>query len=639
MTLRTRDLLDEFNQDTLIRLMRERGLPPTRANEDRRKALAHSFRGDLVALLELVTKQELVDFFARSTFYADGREDFHLPNPTKFRLDELRDFVVKLADDGGAIPAAFKPLEASGAGADSPPEHERTDEEVGDEPAEAVDVSTALDALLPSWLSPLDNPSGSRDPLGLQAIAARYADRLLPGLSVFTSRARYYAFLCWAIDRAQADPNEAMHVERYQRLERLLVLCETLYHAENEERCRYIGWRRGAAFVRESDGARDFELPTRILKNPTSSGALRLYRASIENLELVTSDELAGGLGIRLTSKGEQLARAYGRKLEPFDNWIEWALAGGVGQKKRRDKLVELGSVMCLSSIAAGEQSIVAQALFGRSERDASESAAQRRGTLSVLRAHELVPRSAPLDEIAPDDGMTEAESDATAGANETRGNWAILRAALEMNDVPELRLLQQAAAYEILTVALSQIFASIVTPVLTEGRMAKAAWLASVVDGASDGFASLPAAQRRVPKSLIDQTEELLGGIDDWRSGARRGVDALISFLRSARLVELVADAPAESSFVGTILELRRSLETTAAAALLATVVDEMMRQHRDESLRKGKGYWVALEAQDFVRGDRRVLRPLVHSMRLVQLQSLVADLGNKAEEVFDEA
>ena len=50
----------------------------------------------------------------------------------------------------------------------------------------------------------LADPSRKRavDPLGMGAQADQLADLLLPQLSVATTRARYFSFLCWAVRKS-----------------------------------------------------------------------------------------------------------------------------------------------------------------------------------------------------------------------------------------------------------------------------------------------------------------------------------------------------------------------------------------------------------------------------------------------------
>src|SRR5687768_720186 len=75
----------------------------------------------------------------------------------------------------------------------------------------------------------LADPARERavDALGTSAQADRLSEALLPGLSVLTVRARYFTFLCWAIERTQgaATPGRAVH-----RLEAELAIAEARRH-------------------------------------------------------------------------------------------------------------------------------------------------------------------------------------------------------------------------------------------------------------------------------------------------------------------------------------------------------------------------------------------------------------------------
>src|SRR4051794_16430323 len=100
-----------------------------------------------------------------------------------------------------------------------------------DDPAEG--------ALLPQWLEPFVLPSGSRDPLGLQAPAERLVNDVLPGLTVFTFRAGYYGFLTWAIRSVNGLARDAVprtsSREVLNRFERALALCEFVYHGMDDD--------------------------------------------------------------------------------------------------------------------------------------------------------------------------------------------------------------------------------------------------------------------------------------------------------------------------------------------------------------------------------------------------------------------
>lgn len=91
--------------------MRERGLAPTRENDERRKALAHSYHGDVEALILDLTRQELVEIFKGCTFEVRGVES-RVSNPAKYRHDELQAFAIRaFAGRRVRIPADFVAVE------------------------------------------------------------------------------------------------------------------------------------------------------------------------------------------------------------------------------------------------------------------------------------------------------------------------------------------------------------------------------------------------------------------------------------------------------------------------------------------------------------------------------------------------
>jgi hypothetical protein len=237
----------------------------------------------------------------------------------------------------------------------------------------------------PSWLVRLDAPPSSRDPLGLQAHAMAQADEILPGLNVFTSRARYYSFLCWSLAVAQHGAPPRAHLDRAHRLERLLVLCEAVRHEDDPYACSYVGRRRGRRFVNERRRAGFWELPTRVLKNQTSNGALRLYRTSLADLGLIEEDDLEDGLGLHLTQRGQRLADQYAKTVD--GGLVGWALDPMTEQRKRRDTLLDAACGMCLSGrIGAYERRQIVQALVGL-----EGHGVDRRETVATLFEHDLL--------------------------------------------------------------------------------------------------------------------------------------------------------------------------------------------------------------------------------------------------------
>lgn len=105
--------------------------------------------------------------------------------------------------------------------------------------------------LLPSWVESDPLRGRATDSLGLQSSADRIADVLLPGLSVQTTRARYYSLLVWARRACGKHPDEA----RIHRLEVALAVREAMLHpkelsdSETEWRCRFVGSRTSGVLI------------------------------------------------------------------------------------------------------------------------------------------------------------------------------------------------------------------------------------------------------------------------------------------------------------------------------------------------------------------------------------------------------
>ncbi len=185
----------------------------------------------------------------------------------------------------------------------------------------SVVASTAGDqvlaSLLPQWLEPFTLPSGSRDPLGLQAPAERLVNEVLPGLTVFTFRAGYYGFLPWAIRcvnelPASGVPNKHSRRDLLNALERALVLCEFIVHG-SDDTCPVIGQRSKRRVLEGAENDR-FRVPDTILKNQNSAGAFRLFSTSLVSMGLVEeADELGvdGLVPFRLTPLGESVANVF----------------------------------------------------------------------------------------------------------------------------------------------------------------------------------------------------------------------------------------------------------------------------------------------------------------------------------------
>lgn len=128
-----RQLLECLGRESLVRLMRERGLSATRTNEARRERLARSYRGDVEALIQDLNRDELVSIFRRATFTLKDEELF-LPSPGKYRLDELRAFALRaFAGRRVRIPGDFRPVVGEDGEEDDSEAENYEDEDYEDE--------------------------------------------------------------------------------------------------------------------------------------------------------------------------------------------------------------------------------------------------------------------------------------------------------------------------------------------------------------------------------------------------------------------------------------------------------------------------------------------------------------------------
>ena len=161
----------------------------------------------------------------------------------------------------------------------------------------------SLHRTLPAWVEADPLRSRAVDALGLQATSDRIANEILPGLSVATTRARYYALLAWARRVCGAHPDE----DRIHRLEVALAVREAKLHSDNSrngaERCRFVG-------INSNLGR--FDAPPPDPRNAYRVPVWRAYRASMRSLNLLDSND-------ELTDDGKALASRFVVACRPND--------------------------------------------------------------------------------------------------------------------------------------------------------------------------------------------------------------------------------------------------------------------------------------------------------------------------------
>lgn len=148
----------------------------------------------------------------------------------------------------------------------------------------------------PLWVESPAVESGSVDPLGFQIEADRIAAELLPGVTVFTTRARYPSFLCWALSHYGDNTAEI------DRWEIALSVGEYLRHRDDGLRCSYRG--KQLLTSRDKSGRLNGSerLPTRLYKQ-TARG---LYGGLLRSCALVDESEELSPLGQKITAEFER---------------------------------------------------------------------------------------------------------------------------------------------------------------------------------------------------------------------------------------------------------------------------------------------------------------------------------------------
>ncbi len=132
------------------------------------------------------------------------------------------------------------------------------------------------------------------------AQADRIADRLLPDLSVQTTRARYLSFLCWAVEKSEGSPTPMLSIHR---VEAQLALEEARHHRDDpaDECPGVVGRTKALGYLNENDWKQPAR-PERLYKNT----AFATYRPLMRALGLLGRDR-----AIKLTPEGKKLASAF----------------------------------------------------------------------------------------------------------------------------------------------------------------------------------------------------------------------------------------------------------------------------------------------------------------------------------------
>ncbi len=499
-------------------------------------------------------------------------------------------------------------------------------------------TDSAAAGLLPQWLEPFVLPSGSRDPLGLQAPAERLVNEVLPGLTVFTYRAGYYGFLSWAIRTVNgmarnALPPRTSRREMVHALERALVLCEFIHHGAEDNSCSLLGQRSKPRVLSDRHGNR-YSVPKSILKNQDSAGSFRLFATSLVSLGLVEeATELAadGFLPFQLTLLGDALANAFERRVDP--RLTAFAMDE---RTEARDTLCAWGKELCFSSIAhhARYRDLVLRGLFLGN----SHEAEKRYKTVRHLFAEALLRMA---DGAVPVDNLN--EDDAAILEDDVQGvGISNIDVVLHFYGRPpreDFRTLQALAAFELLSIGLTGIFRAAVAAV-ESGRKADLTRLTNTIclSGALGSVWQTPMDRAKPPtvKKLVSDLKLAEGREIDANEAAQLSGALLLRILRDPLLPSvrdiLMQTTRGPMELVDRCLLPRMELPL---CRVLPDLLIAMTERHELVSERKGRRRWLFVEGGALVRDDPRPMGLGLHALRFPQLGSLARDLRLREEDL----
>jgi hypothetical protein len=500
---------------------------------------------------------------------------------------------------------------------------------------------------LPKWLVAEDQPPSSRDPLGLQADAGKLADGLLPGLTVFTSRAGYFFFLPWIVQQInqQAGLSAAQRREMLNRAERGLVLCETLFHDEQGiGDCYHLGQLSKSRLL--AGVTTTAVVPERILKNQNNTGCYNLYRNALLSCGVWVEDDEAATRGLlphRLTPRGQRMAQAFAR-CEGSEALLRWVSAAEPRPRSVAD-LRDWGACFCFSNLAKRQKEkrdFLCGFLVGKNDApEVVRDADRRRQTVETLaKAGLLSPKHVKSQEPASTSiGAGAVSADVPeVELSDSGQNDSVLLHYYAKRSAPGAVPFVKAAVYELLSLALNAIWKGLLDEVAERNRIAIGDWVDSVTSGSGDaGFWNAPllkaASAVRAPEAVL--VKRLSAGKNSVRSGmllalrvfGRRENQNALKSLADTALVDLIR----------TVIEMRR--DQTARAALPG-LVRQLLDRHRDVSERKGKQQWLQCDGRDVWKAEERDVQIVLrfHSYRMPQLMSLMRDLDFERSDLrFD--
>lgn len=486
---------------------------------------------------------------------------------------------------------------------------------------------------LPGWNVAEALDSSSRDPLGLMAGAEALANGLLPGMTVFVFRAGYFFFLAWALDKLdQIEGRRREQLELLNRMERIIVLCEALYHGvDGLDECRHQGQRRKRALIHGANNGYRADIPDTILKNQANSGCYNLYRTAMVSCGFWEEDDLRkaeGRIPYRLTELGTRLARSFADRSASEHIW-NWAYKNG--GSKSMATLQEWGRALCFNTFTGKTERTRFLDGFIRPAGAGAEvmrAASSRCLTLQALGKMALTNRRSggsktPAGSIRTRDGMVEYD-----GVDSSE-NLECLLTFYEKRSKPGAEPFVAGAIYELLALAANGLWAEMCEAVRGSERKSIAGFIGAVT---ADEWWDRKVASVSIRSSERDLAEE----VADADGRAQRCMKLLVAVLRRADNRPFIERDPLSASPLLRVLDVALSGDVTLRAALTA-IVGELLRHHRRVSANKRKDIWLETDGSDFWEKELPDMTTGLqfHSFRFPQLRSIMSDLDVSPEDI----
>jgi len=241
-----------------------------------------------------------------------------------------------------------------------------------------------MSVLDPMWTKPMKISDRAMDPLGMNRVSDRITNELLTGITVMTSRARYYSFYVWNV----YDISKRVDVIRYEQFTRafydrertFMMACiahqETLSDASLDH-SSILGSIKGQRVWGESGDIIKMTFP--FLANRLG-GYGYYYRPSIASLGLTEHEDPKD----TVTELGKKLALFFEKSIDDskyFQYYVQKELIP-------KSILLDYGEKCCLCMLPqmTHERNLLREILFGlNKEAQDSTLAKRRRETLSLI--------------------------------------------------------------------------------------------------------------------------------------------------------------------------------------------------------------------------------------------------------------